>query len=80
MRKYERLWKAIKSSSPLPSKVSTPIQNHKRIINAVRKEKCRDATFRYLAGEEGKKYELCVTIEDSDIVFNLLPTDRPIVL
>jgi len=44
---------------------------HARIIQAVRKEKCRDRGWKYLCLEQGKKYELLEEVEGKLITFTL---------
>jgi len=45
---------------------------HKRIIQAVRKEKTKDVGWKYALQEKGTKYELQEKIEGSLITFYLV--------
>lgn len=71
LRMYQKLWLMIaKNTSDVPVKVSAPIGNHKRIIQAVRKEKT-------IANVQRKNVDavsfgdLIVTENGRDIFFSL---------
>lgn len=70
MRKYQPIWDALKNNSTVS--ITAPIENHKRIIQAVRKEKTKDSVWQLMVSEKGHKYKLLETIEDKKITFKLV--------
>lgn len=56
MRQYQPIWEQIKKHKE--ATIVAPAHLHKRIIQAVRKEKWRDAGFRFLMSEASIKLEL----------------------
>lgn len=56
MRQYQPIWEQIKKHNE--ATIVSPAHLHKRIIQAVRKEKWRDVGFRFLLSEAGIKLEL----------------------
>ena len=71
MRKYQPIWEAVKNSDKHTVSLAAPISTHRRIIKAVRKEKCNDAGWQLLLSEEGKKYKLKEKVEGKLITFYL---------
>lgn len=69
MRKYQPIWEQIKTN--MSASLAAPVSSHKRIINAVRKEKCRDAGFRLLSSESGNKYKMIEKVDGKMITFTL---------
>lgn len=61
MRQYEPIWRQVKKRGK--AVLAAPVANHRRIIQAVRKEKWKDVAFRYLASEQGLEYRL---VEEAD--------------
>lgn len=70
MRKYQPIWDKVKKEGK--ARISTPSHNHKRLINAVRKEKAEDTAWKLVQLEQGKRYKLLETIEDRVITFELI--------
>ena len=70
MRQYERLWREIRKYST--SKIIAPPFLHRRIIQAVRKEKTKDLVWKLYVAEQEKKYELKHKIEGKLITFYLI--------
>ena len=73
MRKYQRIWEAVKSSTAIDNSVSlaAELSMHKRIIKAVTKEKSQDLGWKMLMLEEGKKYSLLHKSDGKSITFYL---------
>lgn len=61
LRKYQPIWEQIKKHRK--ATIIAPANSHPRIIQAVRKEKWRDAGFKFLTSEAGVRYKL---YEESD--------------
>ena len=70
MRKYEPLWQAIKDKGKVSIAADPSI--HPRIINAIRKEKARDLSWKYLLQEKNKRYNLYEDIDGSLLTFRLV--------
>lgn len=71
MRKYQRIWGAIKNKSPQRISVAAELPVHARIIKAVIKEKSQDLGWKQLMLEQGEKYSLVYEIYGKCIVFYL---------
>jgi hypothetical protein len=71
MRKYARIWTELKDNKSCI--IEADISLHPRILNAIRKEKCRDLAFKYLSAELGNTYRLAYDIEGTKILFTLHP-------
>ncbi len=73
MRKYQRIWEAVKASKDIDNSVSlaAELSNHKRIIKAVTKEKSQDLGWKQLMLEQGKKYALLHKVDGKCLVFYL---------
>jgi hypothetical protein len=69
MRKYQPIWEQIKQNKI--GSLTAPTSSHARIINAVRKEKCKDQSFQLLTSESGNKYKLLEDIVEETITFTL---------
>ena len=69
MRKYQRIWEALKVSYSVSLEADTSM--HARITKAVRKEKNIDLGWKLLSLEQGKKYVLTEEIEGRLIKFKL---------
>lgn len=73
MRKYQPIWEQIKTSNKVS--IAAPIAMHKRIIQAVRKEKVKDVGWHLLLGEQGIRYKLKEKVEGKMITFYLVRND-----
>ena len=71
MRKYQRIWEAVKNSSTQRASLNADYSMHLRIIKAVTKEKSQDLGWKMLMSEQGKKYALLHEVTDKCIVFYL---------
>jgi len=69
MRKYQPIWEAVRNNSTA-SLSAEPIM-HRRIIQAVRKEKTKDLGWKMMCLEAGKKYELLDTTDGHLLTFTL---------
>ena len=69
MRKYQPIWEQIKEHST--ASLVAPVTSHKRIIQAVRKERARDKGWAYEQSQLGSKPELAVDIDKERIRFYL---------
>lgn len=72
MRKYQPLWEKIKFDAPTPVSVAAEPDLHRRIINAVIKEKTKDLGWKLLMTESGKKYKLQYDTAGNIILFYLI--------
>ena len=76
MRQYQPIWERIKKTKT--ATIVAPVENHRRIVQAVRKEKCKDEGWRLLCSEEGIRLKLVDTIEIAEgakhgsVIFTLL--------
>lgn len=70
MRKYEPIWIAIKEAHTVS--IEAPVENHNRIIKAVRKEKARDRGFKLLNLEKNLRYKLEEEVIGRKIIFHLV--------
>ena len=70
MRQYEPIWLKLKENNK--ASISAAPALHRRIIQAVRKEKARDIGWRYLVKENKKRYELKETVIGKIITFKLV--------
>lgn len=61
MRQYQPIWEQIKKHKE--ATIVAPVELHKRIIQAVRKEKWKDLSFKFLACEAGIRMKL---VEESN--------------
>lgn len=71
MRKYQRIWEALKADLEVTVAVTPDL--HQRTINAVKKEKHGDLAFKYLTSNLGNSYKLGIKVEEDTITFYLLP-------
>jgi len=78
MRKYQPIWEALKKDPTKPVSLIAPADLHPRIIQAVKKEKAKDAGWRLLNSENKIKYILSHTRESNKITFKL--TEKPLTL
>lgn len=69
MRKYQPIWNELKKHNE--ASLVAPPDLHPRIIQAVRKERSKDAGWRYLLAEKGKKYTLKIQIDGTTLVLSL---------
>lgn len=71
MRKYQPIWEQIKRDKT--AIIVAPVDTHAYLIRQVVKEKHRDAGFRLLQSEVGKKLKLRITTDKkkSTITFKL---------
>jgi len=77
MRQYEPIWLAIKQNGE--ASIVAPIAAHRRIIQAVRKEKATDLTYRFELSEKRQRYELKEEVSNKLIRFYLVQLEyRPI--
>jgi hypothetical protein len=70
MRKYQPIWNSLKEN--LEANIAAPPEIHARIIQAVKKERWRDAGWKYLLLEKGIKYKLAHTSTGSILSFSLI--------
>ena len=73
-RKYQPIWEHLKLH--MTADIVAPIAHHGRIVQAVRKEKCKDITFTLECSLKGIKYQMLDTRDlDKQLVkFKLVPT------
>lgn len=71
MRKYQRIWEALKTELKVTVEASPEL--HTRTINAVKKEKHGDLGFKFLSADVGNSYKLAYKVEGSLITFTLHP-------
>lgn len=71
MRQYQPIWEAIKLYPNAETTLTAPTKNHKRIIQAVRKEKSKDMGWRLLESEKGYKYVLNYKVLGKKLTFTL---------
>jgi len=64
MRQYQPIWNQIKQTGT--ATIVAPVAFHRRIIQAVRKEKWRDIGWKLLTSEAGVRYELQDSAEVHD--------------
>lgn len=78
LRQYEHIWLHLKKNGE--AVIVAPIINHSKIIQAVKKEKWRDLTFKLLQSEKGIKWRLQkeVNKEKRTITFKLIDTSNKI--
>lgn len=72
MRQYQRIWEQLKASGT--AKLLAPNKSHKRIIQAVRKERASDIGWRLILLEKNKSYKFYtmeVISEHNTLIFNL---------
>lgn len=70
MRKYQPIWDLIKKHDEVS--IRAPILRHRRIIQAVRKEKSNDSVWQLMCSENYLKYKLLETICEDKITFKLM--------
>lgn len=61
MRKYEEVWEALKQIKPGSLELvvlELPRDQHKTILNALRKESLKDRVFRFKCIEENRSFEI----------------------
>ena len=73
IRQYQQIWDTLKTTSTLSIRVEAPMSTHKRIVQAVRKEKTYDEFWHKQMAQESKNYRLMETIEEDVITFYLKP-------
>lgn len=61
MRQYQPIWERIKVTKT--ATIVAPVENHRKIIQAVRKEKCKDYGWKQLCIEKGHKFNLTDTVK-----------------
>jgi len=61
MRQYQPIWEQIRTHKK--AKLIAPSDKHRRIIQAVRKEKCKDEGFKLLCAEASKTFKLVETVD-----------------
>lgn len=71
MRKYQPIWVALKQSSTYTASIIAPEKLHRRIIQAVRKEKAKDMLWNVAQRKKGRLYKLKHSIEEDKITFYL---------
>ena len=69
MRKYQPIWNILLKDNI--ASLIAPISTHPRIINGVRKEKCRDEGWKLLLLDKGIKYRLLNRSEGNKLTFTL---------
>lgn len=70
MRKYQRIWEELKKNKI--ASITAPVDSHRRIIQAVRKEKCSDTGWIFLLQETGTTYRLMDKKIGNTIEFHLI--------
>ena len=70
MRKHQPIWEQIKATKTV--RVAAPSEAHKLIVNAVRKEKCRDYAWKVLCTEANTAYRLMNESEGGVLTFTLV--------
>ena len=70
MRQYQPIWEQIKEAGN--ASLIAPIESHRKIIQAVRKEKSNDRGYKLLMSEQGIKYEMRDVVEGTKIMFMLV--------
>lgn len=72
MRKYQPIWNQVKNNKS--ATIIVPVGEHKKAINGVRQEKCRDYKWRHLQDMADTHYKLyeTVDIDKGKITFKLL--------
>ena len=70
MRKYQLIWERVRLHSTASLTADPSV--HGRIIQAVRKEKSRDAGWRLLNSEKGVRYEMQDKVEGDMVTFTLV--------
>ncbi len=73
MRQYEPIWIQLKEKHQVAISASPTL--HRRIIQAVRKEKAKDVGWKYLLAESKKRYELKDQSIGKIIKFHLVELD-----
>ena len=76
MRKYQPVWEAIKKDKV--ASLAAPVSSHRRIIQAVRKEKSKDFGYKLLTAEDGHRCKLYETVEGKLITFTLTTLPLPL--
>ncbi len=66
MRQYTPLWHAIRDATDKSVTLRIPINSQGRVIQAIRKEKCRDSEFRYQCELRDVRYKVKDKVESSD--------------
>ena len=79
MRKYQRIWEAVKNNSTHRASVAAELSVHNRIIKAVTKEKSQDLGWKMLMLEQGKRYSLLHEFDGKCIIFYLEDISHQIV-
>ena len=69
MRKYQPIWEALKQHGTASLIADTKM--HRRIIQAVRKEKTKDRGWKLLELEKGKHWKLYDSAEGKKLTFTL---------
>lgn len=72
MRKYQRIWETLRDKK-VARIIVADASLHRRIIQAVKKEKSNDLAFKVLSANTGNLYKLHYKVVDSEITFFLLP-------
>jgi len=74
MRQYQPIWNQIREQHT--ATLIVPSYLHKRVIQAVRAEKCRDLAYKLLLSEKSVTYKLYEDIdtEKNTITFTLIKT------
>lgn len=74
MRKYERIWCAVKANQTASLKANPSL--HKRIIKAVTKEKSQDDVWNLIQNQYGCKKKLYHKIDGELLIFTLEETNQ----
>ena len=69
MRKYQPIWDSIKTTGT--ARLAAPVDRHRQIILAVRKEKTYDLAWKLENLEEDRKYKLLHKVEGKVLTFSL---------
>jgi hypothetical protein len=71
MRKYQRIWEALKKDLTVTVRVAPELQT--RTVLCLRKEKHGDLAFKFLTAEVGNSYKLFHSVDGDLITFTLIP-------
>ncbi len=69
LRKYEPIWLQLKLAGT--ASLAAPLEDHRRIVLAVRKEKSKDIAWKYACLEQKERWKLIDTSTDSLLTFKL---------
>ena len=69
MRLYQPLWNTIKSN--LSHSIEVPLEDHAKVIQAVKKERAIDYGWKFWALDSGLTFSLKADIEGTTIHFKL---------